>query len=91
MWFEIIADPKSFVDLDPDMPLALLDQKRSGKKLLLITNSEWDYAAPMLEYAFDRFLPGDMTWRDLFDYSIVSARKPNFFSAASSCNAAFKA
>ena len=78
---EIIANPEAFVDLDAEMPLALLDQKRSGKKILLITNSEWDYAAPMLEYAFDRFLPGDMTWRDLVDYSLVSARKPNFFSA----------
>jgi HAD superfamily 5'-nucleotidase-like hydrolase len=77
---DIISDPSRFVDLDPQMPLALLDQKRAGKKLLLITNSEWDYARPMLEYAFNDFLPGTMTWQDLFDLSIVSARKPDFFS-----------
>jgi hypothetical protein len=34
----------------------------------------------MLEYAFNDFLPSDMCWRDLFDISIVGARKPDFFS-----------
>jgi len=77
---EIIAEPERFVDLDPEMPLALLDQKRAGKKVLLITNSRWDYARPMLEYAFNEFLPEDTTWRDLFDLTIVGARKPDFFS-----------
>jgi len=77
---EIVRHPERFVDLDPQMPLTLLDQKRAGKKVLLITNSEWDYARPMLEYAFNDFLPEGMTWRDLFDLSIVGARKPDFFS-----------
>ena len=77
---KIVDSPERFVNLDPEMPLTLLDQKRAGKKVLLITNSEWDYARPMLEYAFNEFLPAGMTWRDLFDLSIVGARKPDFFS-----------
>ena len=77
---DIIADPDRFVDLDPDTPLALLDQRRAGKKILLITNSEWAYSSAMMSYAFDRYLPDDMTWRDLFDVIIVAARKPTFFS-----------
>jgi HAD superfamily 5'-nucleotidase-like hydrolase len=77
---EIVADPDRFVDRDPEIPLTLLDQKEAGKKVLLITNSEWDYAAPMLAYAFDPYLPGGMTWRDLFDLAILGARKPAFFS-----------
>ena len=80
---EIINNPERFVDLDDEMPLALLDQKEAGKKILLITNSEWEYARPMLEYAMDPFLPGKMTWRDLFDIAIVGARKPDFFSVKS--------
>ena len=80
---EIVTAPERFVELDPDMPLALLDQKESGKKVLLITNSEWSYASPMLTYVFDRFLPGDMTWRDLFHFTIVGARKPDFFYSRS--------
>ncbi len=78
---EIIEDPARFVALDAEVPLTLLDQREAGKKVLLITNSEWAYAAPMLAFAFDPFLPGDMTWRDLFDVAIVGARKPAFFTA----------
>ena len=76
---EIMANPDRYLRLDPDLPLTLLDQQRAGKKLLLITNSEWEYTRAMMEHAFDRFLP-DAPWRSLFDLVIVSARKPSFFS-----------
>jgi HAD superfamily 5'-nucleotidase-like hydrolase len=78
---EIIADPERFVELDPDVPRALLDQKAAGKKLLLITNSEWPYTRDMMAYAFDRYLPRKRTWRDLFDLIVVAARKPGFFTS----------
>ncbi len=81
---EIMAHPEHFVRLDPDVPLALLDQKHSGKKLLLITNSEWSYTQHMMSFAFDRFLPEGMGWRSLFDVVIVSARKPDFFTTTNS-------
>jgi HAD superfamily 5'-nucleotidase-like hydrolase len=76
----IVADPDAYVELDPEVPLTLLDQRHAGKALLLITNSEWAYTQAMMTYAFDRHLPGSMTWRDLFDMVIVGARKPSFFS-----------
>jgi hypothetical protein len=47
---------------------------------MLITNSEWSYTVPIMDYTFDRFLPDGMKWRDLFDVIIVSARKPEFFT-----------
>jgi len=78
---EISKDRERFVELDENMPLALLDQKKAGKKILLITNSEWTYVASMLSHAFDRFMPVAQTWRDLFDIAIIGARKPDFFSA----------
>jgi 5'-nucleotidase len=77
---EIVAHPEKFVELDPDTALALLDQKRAGKKLMLITNSEWSYTQAMMQYAFDPFLTG-MTWQALFDLIIVDAQKPAFFTA----------
>jgi hypothetical protein len=77
---EILDDPSRFIDEDADIPLTLLDQKEAGKKVLLITNSEWSYAAPILAHCFDPHLPDGMTWRDLFDLAIVGARKPAFFS-----------
>lgn len=78
---EILARPDLYVDLDPELPLALLDQRDSGKKLLLITNSEWSYTQAMMSYAFDRYLPAGVKWRDLFALIVVSSRKPSFFTS----------
>jgi HAD superfamily 5'-nucleotidase-like hydrolase len=78
---DILAAPERFVELDPLLPLTLLDQRHAGKKLLLITNSEWPYVKALMAFAFDRFLPAGTTWRDLFDAIIVSARKPEFFAS----------
>jgi HAD superfamily 5'-nucleotidase-like hydrolase len=78
---EIVADPETCVVLDPETALTLLDQRRAGKKLLLITNSDWTFSRAMMAYSFDRFLPEGMTWRDLFDLVIVGARKPEFFTS----------
>ena len=77
---DIGADPDRFVDLDPEAALALQDLRHAGKKLLLITNSDWTYTRAMMSYAFDRFLPEGTSWRDLFDVVIVDARKPAFFT-----------
>ncbi|KAH9766599.1 HAD-superfamily hydrolase subfamily IG 5'-nucleotidase [Citrus sinensis] len=76
---EIMSKPELFVEPDPELPLALLDQKEAGKKLLLITNSDYHYTDKMMQHSFNRFLPNDMGWRDLFNMVIVSARKPEFF------------
>ncbi|BAT79979.1 hypothetical protein VIGAN_02293300 [Vigna angularis var. angularis] len=76
---EIMSNPEQFVELDPELPLTLLDQKEAGKKLVLITNSDYHYTDKMMHYSFNRFLPSDMGWRDLFDIIVVSANKPEFF------------
>lgn len=81
---EIMAMPEKYVELDPQMPLTLRDQKQAGKKIILITNSEFEYTNFMLTYTVDPFLPEGETWRDLFDISIVSARKPSFFFSGDS-------
>ena len=80
---EILATSDRYVMHDPEVPTTLLDQKHAGKKLLLITNSEWSYTAAMMKVAFDPFLPAGMQWRELFDVVIVGARKPEFFTTRS--------
>ncbi|CAM6129910.1 unnamed protein product [Calypogeia fissa] len=64
---EIMATPEFFVEPDPELPLALLDQREAGKRLLLITNSDYHYTNNMMQYAFNKYLPKGMYWRDLFD------------------------
>lgn len=77
---EIMADPAKFVDRDSDTVTALLDQKYSGKQLILVTNSEWAYTSAMMTWTFDPYLKGEIdTWRKLFDVVIISSRKPDFF------------
>ncbi len=76
----IAADPDAYVERDPELPLTLLDQREAGKRLLLITNSDWPYTNLMMTYTVDPFLPAGTTWRDLFEVVMVSARKPDFFS-----------
>ncbi|XP_020268828.1 cytosolic purine 5'-nucleotidase-like isoform X1 [Asparagus officinalis] len=80
---EIMAEPEWFVKPDTELPFALLNQKEAGKRLLLITNSDYHYTNKMMHYAFNRFLPNDMTWRDLFDItfhrSLSQQESLNFF------------
>ena len=79
---EIISDPDRFCSLDDETARTLLDQRLAGKRLLLITNSEWTYTQPMMRYAFDRAVADEIaggTWRDLFDIVVVAAAKPLFF------------
>jgi HAD superfamily 5'-nucleotidase-like hydrolase len=76
---EILKNPARYVVEDTEVSLTLLDQKHAGKKLLLITNSEWEFVSGIMAFTFDPQLPDGMTWRDLFDMVIVSADKPNFF------------
>ena len=76
---EVAADPDRFIEPDPDIVPMLFDQREAGKQLLLITNSEWEYAEKILAHVFDPQLPADQTWQDLFDTVIVSANKPAFF------------
>src|SRR5262245_1154915 len=76
---EVVAEPARFVSLDGETALALQDQKAAGKRLLLITNSEWSYTNAMMAYSFEPFL-GGRRWRELFDLIIVGARKPDFFT-----------
>lgn len=77
----IVADPDRFVDVDPGIVPTLLDQRAAGKRLALITNSDWAYTSKMMNWSFDRFCPDGTTWRDCFDLVIVAANKPRFFTS----------
>ena len=52
----------------------------AGKKLALITNSDWVYSKTLMQLAYAPFLPPGMSWQQLFDVIVVSAYKPEFFT-----------
>ncbi|MDW8246963.1 MAG: HAD-IG family 5'-nucleotidase [Sandaracinaceae bacterium] len=76
---EILKEPEKYIDFDPDLVPALDDLRHAGKKVLLITNSEWSYTKAVLSYVVERHDP-KRSWRSLFDLVIVGSRKPAFFS-----------
>lgn len=52
---------------------------RHGKKMFILTNSEYSYTNLLLDYAITPFLDKGESWRDLFEYVITLANKPRFF------------
>ena len=76
---EVMEEPSRFVNCDGAMCQTLLDQRNAGKKLALITNSDWVYSNTLMSFVYDRHMPPGQTWRDLFNVIVVSACKPEFF------------
>ena len=52
---------------------------RHGKKIFILTNSEYFYTKLLLDYAITPFLNEGESWQDLFEYVITLANKPRFF------------
>lgn len=75
----ILDEPDRFLDKDPQVALALERLALGGRRLILLTNSDWNYADGLCRHLFEGVLPGLDDWRDLFDLVVVSARKPGFF------------
>ncbi len=75
----IAADLPRYLPRDRDLALALTRLRLPERKLILITNSGWDYTNRLCCYLFDGVLPGLDSWRQLFSLVIVESRKPLFF------------
>ena len=52
---------------------------RYGKKIFVLTNSEYPYTKTLLDYAINPFLPQGETWENIFEYVITLSSKPRFF------------
>lgn len=50
-----------------------------GKKIFLLTNSDYQYTKTLLDYAINPFMPKGKNWTDLFEYVVTLANKPRFF------------
>ena len=70
---------KDFIIQEPEVAEGLERYKRHGKKLFILTNSDFHYTKALLDYAVTPFLKEHDSWMDLFEYTITSARKPRFF------------
>ena len=76
---EILANREFFILRDPDLPAALDRWKRSGKKLFVLSNSDWAFTDGVLSFLLNGQDPARPHWMDYFDLVVVSACKPVFF------------
>ncbi len=74
----ITVDLGAYFEKDPELVPTLDKFRRAGKKLFLLTNSEAEYTAAVMDFLIGGE-PG--SWENLFDLVICFARKPSFFVA----------
>ena len=79
---KILGDVGHYLVDDPDLLIALYRMALNGRRLILITNSEWFYTDGLCRHIFNDRIPGLSSWRDLFSLVVVSAGKPGFFRKA---------
>ena len=78
----ITGDLNRYIRLDPEVRTTLEEFRRSGKKLFLLTNSEWSYTDKLLRHILERGRGAPEHWTDLFNAVIVEAGKPDFFTSS---------
>ena len=76
---EILANKEFFILRDPELAIALDRWRRAGKKLFVLSNSDWRFTEGVLSFLLDGLDPARPSWLDYFDLVVVSARKPVFF------------
>jgi HAD superfamily 5'-nucleotidase-like hydrolase len=78
----ITANMDLYIRVDHELRTVLEEFRRNGKKLFLLTNSDWAYTDTLLRFILQRGRGAPSHWSELFDLVIVEAKKPNFFTSA---------
>jgi len=68
-----------YIRLDSEVRTVLEEFRRAGKKLFLLTNSEWSYTDALMRHILMKGKRAPEHWTDLFNVVIVEAAKPQFF------------
>ncbi len=68
-----------YVIKDPEIVATIERLKKYGKKLWLITNSDYNYSRALLDYTINPFLKEHEHWSDVFEITVTLASKPRFF------------
>jgi 5'-nucleotidase len=76
---EIAKDLERYIFKDLRLPLVLDKFREKGKKLFVLTNSEWSYTNMVMNYLLDNTMLEYKSWKDFFDIIVCHAAKPEFF------------
>jgi len=77
---EVRKNIEKYIIQDEEVVRLLERYKKYGKKLLIITNSDFNYTKLLLTHTINPFLKNHKDWTELFDITITSAMKPRFFN-----------
>ncbi len=77
---EVAKDIKKYIMQDRSIVETLERFKEYGKRIWVITNSEFEYTKLLLDYAISPFLKKHKSWRELFEIVVTSSTKPRFFT-----------
>ncbi len=77
---EVRRNISHYIIQDQQLVELLERYKRYGKKLLVITNSDYNYCKLLMDYTFTPFLKDHKHWSELFEITITLASKPRFFN-----------
>lgn len=74
----VAANLENYIYKDEEVVKGLERYLLHGKKLFVVTNSDFHYTKLLLDFAINPFLK-NKTWGDLFEIVITVADKPRFF------------
>ena len=77
---EILGNLDRFIRIDPRLGPTLEEFRQGGKKLFLLTNSEFYYTQALMTYLLEDPQRPDRNWTELFDLILTDAGKPAFFT-----------
>ncbi len=72
-------DLNKYILKDPSVVQGLETFKKHGKKIFILTNSDFYYSKLLLDYAINPFLKDHASWQELFEVVVTFAQKPKFF------------
>lgn len=75
----VAARLNDFIVKEPEVVAGLERYLQHGKKIFILTNSDYAYTKLLLDHAINPFLKKHKSWEDLFEFVITSAQKPRFF------------
>lgn len=76
---ETVMNVSDYLVKDDRLPVLLDRVRNQGTKVFLATNSDYNYTNSVMSYLLNDSISG-RNWNSYFDYIVVDARKPLFFT-----------
>lgn len=76
---ETVNNIDMYIHRDERLPLLLDRMHENGKKVFLLTNSDYKYTEKVMTFLFGVNSSNGRPWKSYFDFILVDARKPLFF------------